>query len=114
MGKVKIKIRRLESANLRQTTYCKRKTGLMKKAELAILCDVDVAVLKRIYKNSDHDVDVKKFSDNDIWINPDVIDNMMKLNSMEKTLIDSIDRLQGKMEHVIPTCLSIEQMGGVN
>ncbi|KAK9101519.1 hypothetical protein Scep_024949 [Stephania cephalantha] len=112
MGKVKIKIRRLESANLRQTTYCKRKAGLMKKAkELAILCDVDVAVLtfspsgRPTYSSSDN---------RSIWINPDVIDNMMKLNSMEKKLIDSIDRLQGKMELVIPTCLSIEQIGGVN
>ena len=46
MGRRKLKIQRLESMKARQAKYSKRKTGLVKKAkELAILCDVDVALL---------------------------------------------------------------------
>ncbi|XWS72375.1 hypothetical protein CRYUN_Cryun02cG0034800 [Craigia yunnanensis] len=46
MGRRKLKIQRLESMKARQAKYSKRKTGLVKKAkELAILCDVDLALL---------------------------------------------------------------------
>ncbi|KAJ8621332.1 hypothetical protein MRB53_029861 [Persea americana] len=46
MGRMKIKIRRLETASARQITYSKRKAGLAKKAmELSVLCDIDVALV---------------------------------------------------------------------
>ncbi|CAM8912789.1 unnamed protein product [Rhodiola kirilowii] len=46
MGRVKLKIKRLENSNSRQTTYAKRKNGILKKAkELAILCDIDILLL---------------------------------------------------------------------
>ncbi|KAL6000024.1 hypothetical protein ACLOJK_034701, partial [Asimina triloba] len=46
MGRVKLKIKRLETASARQVTYSKRKAGITKKAmELSILCDVDVALV---------------------------------------------------------------------
>nr|CAY39417.1 MADS1 protein [Aristolochia fimbriata]CAY39418.1 MADS1 protein [Aristolochia fimbriata] len=46
MGRVKLKIKKLESSNNRCVTYSKRKTGIMKKAkELSILCDIDIALL---------------------------------------------------------------------
>ncbi|CAO2826803.1 unnamed protein product [Amaranthus hypochondriacus] len=46
MGRVKLKIMRLESSSSRQVTYSKRRTGILKKAkELAILCDIDVVLL---------------------------------------------------------------------
>uniref|UniRef100_A0A7N0V6C4 MADS-box domain-containing protein n=1 Tax=Kalanchoe fedtschenkoi TaxID=63787 RepID=A0A7N0V6C4_KALFE len=46
MGRVKLKIKRLENSNGRQTTYAKRKNGILKKAnELAILCDIDLILL---------------------------------------------------------------------
>lgn len=46
MGRVKLKIKRLENVNSRQTTYAKRKNGILKKAnELAILCDIDLILL---------------------------------------------------------------------
>ncbi|XP_031741305.1 agamous-like MADS-box protein AGL30 isoform X2 [Cucumis sativus] len=46
MGRVKLKIKRLENTNGRQSTYSKRKNGIMKKAkELSILCDVDIILL---------------------------------------------------------------------
>lgn len=46
MGRVKLKIKRLENTNGRQTTYAKRKNGIMKKAtELSILCDVHIILL---------------------------------------------------------------------
>ncbi|XP_057519088.1 agamous-like MADS-box protein AGL65 isoform X2 [Amaranthus tricolor] len=46
MGRVKLKIMRLESSSNRQVTYSKRRTGIIKKAkELAILCDIDIVLL---------------------------------------------------------------------
>ncbi|KAM7269154.1 hypothetical protein ACFE04_024651 [Oxalis oulophora] len=46
MGRVKLKIKRLENTNGRQATYAKRKHGIMKKAnELSILCDIDIILL---------------------------------------------------------------------
>ncbi|XP_022728029.1 agamous-like MADS-box protein AGL65 isoform X2 [Durio zibethinus] len=46
MGRVKLKIKRLESYSNRQVTYSKRRTGILKKAkELSILCDIDIVLL---------------------------------------------------------------------
>ncbi|KAA8532967.1 hypothetical protein F0562_032916 [Nyssa sinensis] len=46
MGRVKLKIKRLENNNGRQSTYAKRKNGIMKKAnELSILCDIDILLI---------------------------------------------------------------------
>ncbi|KAM7267007.1 hypothetical protein ACFE04_009173 [Oxalis oulophora] len=46
MGRVKLKIKRLESTTNRQVTYSKRRNGILKKArELSILCDIDSALL---------------------------------------------------------------------
>ncbi|KAF7809109.1 agamous-like MADS-box protein AGL30 isoform X1 [Senna tora] len=46
MGRVKLKIKRLENINGRQATFAKRRLGIMKKAsELSILCDIDIVLL---------------------------------------------------------------------
>ncbi|KAJ4959873.1 hypothetical protein NE237_019783 [Protea cynaroides] len=46
MGRVKLKIKRLENTSGRQVTYSKRRSGILKKArELSILCDIDIALL---------------------------------------------------------------------
>ncbi|KAE8667644.1 putative Alpha-expansin 1 precursor [Hibiscus syriacus] len=46
MGRVKLKIKKLENPNGRQATYAKRKHGIVKKAnELSILCDVEIVLL---------------------------------------------------------------------
>ncbi|KAK9119219.1 hypothetical protein Scep_017312 [Stephania cephalantha] len=46
MGRVKLKIKRIESSSNRQITYSKRKTGIVKKTkELSILCDIDAILL---------------------------------------------------------------------
>ncbi|XP_022776840.1 agamous-like MADS-box protein AGL30 isoform X2 [Durio zibethinus] len=46
MGRVKLKIKKLENTNGRQATFAKRKHGIMKKAnELSILCDVEIILL---------------------------------------------------------------------
>ena len=46
MGRVKLKIKRLESTSNRQVTYSKRRNGILKKAkELSILCDIDIILL---------------------------------------------------------------------
>ncbi|CAD5317993.1 unnamed protein product [Arabidopsis thaliana] len=46
MGRVKLKIKKLENTNGRQSTFAKRKNGILKKAnELSILCDIDIVLL---------------------------------------------------------------------
>lgn len=46
MGRVKLKIKRLDNNSNRQVTYSKRKSGILKKAdELSILCDIDIVLL---------------------------------------------------------------------
>ncbi|KAJ9140470.1 hypothetical protein P3X46_031116 [Hevea brasiliensis] len=46
MGRVKLKIKRLESTSNRQVTYSKRRNGILKKAkELSVLCDIEIALL---------------------------------------------------------------------
>ncbi|KAG4378782.1 hypothetical protein GLYMA_17G101300v4 [Glycine max] len=46
MGRVKLKIKKLESISNRHVTYSKRKSGIIKKAkELSILCDIDIILL---------------------------------------------------------------------
>ncbi|CAN6440869.1 unnamed protein product [Victoria cruziana] len=46
MGRVKLKIKKLENSNGRQVTYSKRRAGIVKKAkELSILCDIDIVLL---------------------------------------------------------------------
>ncbi|XP_020579732.1 agamous-like MADS-box protein AGL65 isoform X2 [Phalaenopsis equestris] len=46
MGRVKLKIKKLESTSGRQVTYSKRRAGILKKSkELAILCDIDILLL---------------------------------------------------------------------
>lgn len=46
MGRVKLKIKRLENFSGRQVTYSKRRAGILKKAkELSILCDIDILLL---------------------------------------------------------------------
>ncbi|CAN0896010.1 Agamous-like MADS-box protein AGL65 [Linum grandiflorum] len=46
MGRVKLKIKKLESTSNRQVTYSKRRHGILKKAkELSILCDIDILLL---------------------------------------------------------------------
>jgi hypothetical protein len=53
MGRKKIKIKRIDDDKKRVVTFNKRKNGLLKKAyELAMLCDVHVALLVTSQKNA--------------------------------------------------------------
>ncbi|KAL0416712.1 UNVERIFIED_CONTAM: Agamous-like MADS-box protein [Sesamum latifolium] len=46
MGRVKLKIQKLESLSSRQVTYGKRRAGILKKAqEISVLCDIDIILL---------------------------------------------------------------------
>ncbi|KAH9321571.1 hypothetical protein KI387_016210, partial [Taxus chinensis] len=46
MGRGKIPIKKIESKNSRVVTFCKRRFGLMKKAqELSVLCDAQIALI---------------------------------------------------------------------
>ncbi|KVI09231.1 Transcription factor, MADS-box [Cynara cardunculus var. scolymus] len=45
MGRGKVELKRIEDKSSRQVSFSKRRNGLMKKThELAVLCDVDVAL----------------------------------------------------------------------
>ncbi|KAK8617176.1 hypothetical protein V6N13_117143 [Hibiscus sabdariffa] len=86
MGRVKLKIKRLESYSNRQITYSKRRTGILKKAkELSILCDIHIILLmfsptgkptlfhgarrkleslealKKTFMKLDHDLNIQEF-----------------------------------------------------
>ncbi|KAI3719111.1 hypothetical protein L6452_20002 [Arctium lappa] len=46
LGRGKIEIKRIENTTNRQVTFCKRRSGLLKKAyELSVLCDAEVALI---------------------------------------------------------------------
>nr|ADD25203.1 AG1-1 [Nymphaea odorata] len=46
MGRGKVEIKRIENTTNRQVTFCKRRSGLLKKAyELSVLCDAEVALI---------------------------------------------------------------------
>ncbi|KAJ3695790.1 hypothetical protein LUZ60_001167 [Juncus effusus] len=46
MGRVKVAIKKIDNITTRQVTFSKRRSGLIKKAyELAILCDIDIALI---------------------------------------------------------------------
>ncbi|XP_027771309.1 agamous-like MADS-box protein AGL65 isoform X2 [Solanum pennellii] len=46
MGRVRLSVKRLESHSTRQSTYCKRRCGILKKAqEISVLCDIDIILL---------------------------------------------------------------------
>ncbi|KAL6584024.1 hypothetical protein OROMI_003313 [Orobanche minor] len=46
MGRVKLKIQKLESLSSRQVTYGKRRAGILKKAqEISVLCDIDIILI---------------------------------------------------------------------
>jgi len=46
MGRGKVELKRIEDKTSRQVSFSKRRNGLMKKAyELAVLCDVDLALI---------------------------------------------------------------------
>ncbi|KAJ6926120.1 Floral homeotic protein AGAMOUS [Populus alba x Populus x berolinensis] len=46
LGRGKVEIKRIENTTNRQVTFCKRRSGLLKKAyELSVLCDAEVALI---------------------------------------------------------------------
>ncbi|XP_074362104.1 MADS-box transcription factor 23-like [Apium graveolens] len=46
MGRAKLEIAKIENANSRQSTFKKRRAGLMKKDhELSVLCDAEIAII---------------------------------------------------------------------
>ncbi|KAJ8769651.1 hypothetical protein K2173_005254 [Erythroxylum novogranatense] len=46
MGRVKLQVKRIENKTNRQVTFSKRRNGLIKKAyELAVLCDIEIALI---------------------------------------------------------------------
>ncbi|KAK1289571.1 MADS-box transcription factor 29 [Acorus calamus] len=127
MGRVKLKIKRLENTSGRQITYSKRRAGILKKAkELSILCDIDIVilmfsptgkptlclgerrmlesleVLKKTFKKLDHDVDIQDFLGTryGYWTDPDNITNIDHIRAMEESLKDSLSRIQMQKENL--------------
>ncbi|KAJ6935798.1 floral homeotic protein AGAMOUS-like [Populus alba x Populus x berolinensis] len=62
LGRGKVEIKRIENTTNRQVTFCKRRSGLLKKAyELSVLCDAEVALIVfstrgRLYEYSNDSV----------------------------------------------------------
>ncbi|CAL9068957.1 unnamed protein product [Musa banksii] len=186
MGRVKLKIKRLENSNSRQVTYSKRKTGVTKKArELSILCDIDLVllmfapngkpticvgdrsnteevvarfaqvsqqekgkkacsnshwllnVLKKTFKKLDHDVDIQVFLGSSTqtveeitnhwsslhgqlldvqkrlsnWVDPDKIDNINHITTMEQSLKESLGQIQVHKENFGKQLISVDYSG---
>ncbi|KAG5241763.1 MADS-box transcription factor [Salix suchowensis] len=164
MGRVKLQIKRIENNTNRQVTFSKRRNGLIKKAyELAILCDIDIAlimfspsgrlshfsgkrrledVIARYINMSEHDREIccgvqnreyllnilkKLKSENDMALqeiqlevrnlqhqlymaeeqlrlyepDPLKITSMMELESCEKTLLDTMARLEERKKCIL-------------
>lgn len=62
MGRKKIQIQRIQDERTRQTTFSKRKVGLVKKAiELSVLCECEVIMIgfgaNQIFAYSSSDMD---------------------------------------------------------
>nr|TKR74148.1 MADS-box transcription factor 56-like [Populus alba] len=149
MGRVKLQIKRIENNTNRQVTFSKRRNGLIKKAyELAILCDIDIAlimfspsgrlshfsgkrrledVIARYINMSEHDRDFSpdhamNFNMEEIQLearnlqhqlymaeeqlrlyepDPLKITSMMELESCEKTLLDTMARLEERKKCIL-------------
>ncbi|GFY92751.1 AGAMOUS-like 67 [Actinidia rufa] len=125
MGRVKLKVERLETSANRRATYSKRKNGLVKKAnELSVLCDIDLFLvlfspsdktvvwtgrngkvdtfeaLKRTYKKSDHNVNGQDFFAARDWNNMHKTDSMEVLDPMEDHMRKLIDEIHSQKEIV--------------
>ncbi|THF97817.1 hypothetical protein TEA_007361 [Camellia sinensis var. sinensis] len=116
MGRVKLKIKRLESTSNRQVTYSKRRNGILKKAkELSILCDIDLILLMfsptgkpTLFRGERSNIEevIAKFAQltpqertKSCWSNPDKIDNIEHLRQMEDSLRESLNRIQIQKEN---------------
>ncbi|KAM0824569.1 hypothetical protein ACQ4PT_070113 [Festuca glaucescens] len=116
MGRVKLKIKKLENSSGRQVTYSKRRSGILKKAkELSILCDIDLILLmfspagkpticvgdkrgQTVEELSSHlgalqcqMADVQKHLS--YWSDPEKVDNIDHIRAMEQSLKESLNRI---------------------
>ncbi|KAK3027331.1 hypothetical protein RJ639_040423 [Escallonia herrerae] len=91
MGRIKVVLKRLERRRSRQSTYCKRRNGLIKKAhELSKLCEADVALLMF----SPSGKPVLYHGDNSCWADLDKVDNARQLLQMEVAIYNSLTQLR--------------------
>ncbi|CAL0315197.1 unnamed protein product [Lupinus luteus] len=111
MGRVKLKIKKLENTNGRQATYAKRKNGIIKKAtELSILCDIDIILLMfspsgkpslcRGRRSNIEEV-ITKFAQmtpheraKSQWIDYSKSSNVEQLEQMENSLKESLNQIR--------------------
>ncbi|KAL2322025.1 hypothetical protein Fmac_026404 [Flemingia macrophylla] len=118
MGRVKLKIKKLESISNRHVTFSKRKSGILKKAkELSILCDIDIVLLMfsptgkpTLLQGERGNLEevIAKFAQlspqeraKSYWNNLEKINNLEHLRQMEDSLRESINRV----------CLQKENLG---
>ncbi|KAH1264605.1 Agamous-like MADS-box protein AGL30 [Glycine max] len=120
MGRVKLKIKRMENTNGLLATYAKRKNRIMKKAaELAILCGVYIillmfspsgkpslcrgkhkyfCVLKKTFKKLDHDVNIQDFFG--YWTDLGTSNSVEQLGQMENSLKESLNQIRSHKENI--------------
>ncbi|KAL2516072.1 AGAMOUS-like 65 [Forsythia ovata] len=123
MGRVKLKIQRLESMSNRQNTYGKRRAGILKKAqEISVLCDIDIILLMfsptgkpSIFRGQHSNIDemIAKYAQlspkertKSFWTNPDKIEDIEHLCQMENSLRESLDRI-----HMQKSSFQLEILG---
>ncbi|KVH96879.1 Transcription factor, K-box, partial [Cynara cardunculus var. scolymus] len=105
LGRGKIEIKRIENTTNRQVTFCKRRSGLLKKAyELSVLCDAEVALIVfssrgRLYEYANNSV--KGTIDRNIM--GESLGNMpaKDLKNLESKLEKGISRIRSKKNELL-------------
>ncbi|KAG6739431.1 hypothetical protein POTOM_057027 [Populus tomentosa] len=100
MGRRKLKIQRLECVKARQAKYSKRKIGILKKAkELAILCDIDLALLMFSPTGKPTLYIIKKMypiDDSEVLSNNSLIDREEAVKAKQAELLELREKLAQK------------------
>ncbi|KAK1321149.1 Floral homeotic protein AGAMOUS [Acorus calamus] len=98
MGRGKIEIKRIENQTNQQVTFCKRRSGLLKKAyELSVLCDAEVALI--VFSNRGR---LYEYA-NSRQIMGEAISsmNLRELKSLESKLSKGIDKIRNKKTELL-------------
>uniref|UniRef100_A0AAU7LKN1 MADS14 n=1 Tax=Hippophae rhamnoides TaxID=193516 RepID=A0AAU7LKN1_9ROSA len=104
MGRIKLKLKRLENTNGRQATYAKRKHGIMKKASSfscfhpleSLLYAAELSNQAGLYYTQLSEIH-KRLS---YWTNPVKINNIEQLDHMENSLKKSLNEIRRHKEIV--------------
>lgn len=87
LGRGKIEIKRIENTTNRQVTFCKRRSGLLKKAyELSVLCDAEVALVVFSNRGRLYEYANNRFVDHLRFVNCKLLQNFHFVEVLSRTL----------------------------